>query len=459
MTDPSTPTPGASPKGSENDGDALFTDLYELTMVQAYLAEGMDQEATFSLAVRTLPARRNYLLACGLDTVLAHLETLRFSTGDIAYLDSLGRFSPELLQWLEAFRFTGDVFAMAEGTPVFANEPILEIVAPLPQGQLVETFVINQIHGQTLVASKAARVVAAAQGCKVVEFGARRIHGAGSAVQAARASFIAGVGATSNVLAGKTYGVPVVGTMAHSFVQAFDSEREAFRAFTRHFPETTLLVDTYDALEGVRRVVELAAELGGDFRVQAIRIDSGNLTELAIAARRILDDAGLGGVGIFASGGLDEDVIARALGAGAPIDAFGVGTRMGVSEDEPFLEIAYKLADFAGRGRLKLSPGKEVLPGRKQVFRDRGEAGTAGDTIARVGEGLTGEPLLGQVMRGGKRLAPAPALGEVQAHAAAEIARLPERVRAIAPAVPPYPVAVSAALAAYQRRMENLVTG
>lgn len=438
---------------------ALFTDLYQLTMVQAYLAEGMEGEATFSLAVRTLPKRRNFLLACGLEQVLAYLEALRFTAADIQYLASLNTFSPQLLDWLGDFRFTGDVFAVAEGTPVFANEPILEIVAPLPQAQLVETFLMNQIHLQTLIASKAARVVMAAQGKNVVEFGARRIHGVQTAVQAARACFIAGASSTSNVLAGKSFGVPVVGTMAHSFVQAFDSEVEAFRAFTRIFPETTLLVDTYDTLKGVRRVVELRQELGDAFEVQAIRIDSGDLGALAFAAREILDQAGLAGVSIFTSGGLDEDAIAEVLATGAPVDAFGVGTRMGVSEDAPSLEIAYKLADFAGHGRLKLSPGKPVLPGQKQVFRASEDGRFVGDTIARVDEVLGGDPLLARVMRGGRRLTPAQSLTELQAFAANQIARLPDSVRAIAPAEPAYPVTVSASLSAYQRRVEDLVTG
>lgn len=438
---------------------ALFTDLYQLTMVQAYLAEGMEGEATFSLAVRTLPKRRNYLLACGQEQVLAYLEALRFTDEDINYLQSLNTFSSQVLDWLGEFRFTGDVFAVAEGSPVFANEPILEIVAPLPQAQLIETFVMNQIHLQTLVASKAARVVTAAQGRDVVEFGARRIHGAQTAVQAARACFIAGACSTSNVLAGKTFGVPVVGTMAHSFVQAFDSEVEAFRAFTRIFPETTLLVDTYDTLKGVRRVVELRQELGDAFKVQAIRIDSGDLAALAVSARGILDDAGLTEVSIFASGGLDEDAITAVLATGAPVDAFGVGTRMGVSEDAPSLEIAYKLADFAGHGRLKLSPGKTVLPGQKQVFRASENGRFVGDTIARVDESLGGEPLLTRVMRGGRRLAPAQSLAELQAFAAEQIARLPDGIRAITPGQPAYPVAVSASLSAYQRRVEDLVTG
>ncbi len=437
----------------------LFTDLYELTMVQAYVAEGMDGEATFSLAVRGLPPRRNFLLACGLAQVLAHLESLSFSDDDLTYLKSLGAFSPDLLAWLQDFRFTGDVFAVPEGTPVFADAPILEITAPLPQAQLVETFVINQIHLQTLIASKAARVVAAAQGRNVVEFGARRIHGTGTAIQAARASFIAGVTATSNVAAGQEFGIPVVGTMAHSYVQAFETESEAFRAFTSHFPATTLVVDTYDTLAGVRRVVGLSRELGTEFHVQAIRLDSGDLAALAKASRKILDDAGLAGVSIFASGGLDEDAIADVVAAGAPIDAFGVGTRMGVSADAPSLEIAYKLAEFAGHGRVKLAPGKAVLPGRKQVFRAQEGGVYVGDTIARADETLAGTPLLHQVMKAGVRTAREKPLADIQAYAEEQIAALPPAVRRIAAAKPAYPVSVSPALSDYKRRVEAAIAG
>jgi hypothetical protein len=243
----------ASPAAS-----GLFTDLYELSMMQAYVEEGMDDQAVFSLTVRRLPATRNYLLACGIDTILDYLENLRFSAQDLTYVSSLGQFSPRFLDWLGGFRFSGDIHAMAEGTPVFANEPILEIAAPIAEAQLIETFVLNQIHLQTVLASKAVRVVTAAQGRPVVDFGARRMHGTDAAVKGARAFHIAGVASTSNVLAGHLYGLPVSGTMAHSYVQAHDDEITAFRAFARLYPETTLLVDTYNTLEGVHRVVKLA---------------------------------------------------------------------------------------------------------------------------------------------------------------------------------------------------------
>jgi nicotinate phosphoribosyltransferase len=437
---------------------ALFTDLYELTMLEAYLAENMRAEAVFSLSVRRLPARRNFLLACGLDSVLDYLETLRFEDDDIAYLASLGRFSRRCLEWLRTFRFTGDVYAVPEGTPVFANEPILEVVAPIPQGQLVETLVINQVHLQTVLASKAARVVTAARGRPVIDFGARRMHGIDAAQKAARAFFIAGVSATSNVLAGKEYGLPVAGTMAHSYIQAHDDEADAFSAFARVWPETIILVDTYDSLDGVRKVIELARSAGADFRVKAIRLDSGDLVELARKARVLLDEAGLHDVQIFVSGGLDEDAIARALASAAPIDAFGVGTKMGVSSDQPDLDIAYKLCEYGGKGRLKLSTGKPILPGCKQVFRIEVGGVAVRDVIARAEESIPGRPLLRPVMQGGRRLpAGRVKLAEARARASDEIARLPARVRCIEPCVPAYPVEVSQNLSDYRERVEKAV--
>ena len=338
-------------------------------MMQSYRAAGMEGIAVFSLFVRRLPPTRNYLLACGLETVLDYLEGLRFTDEDLAYLRGLGQYAPDFIDSLSDFRFEGDVFAVPEGTPVFPNEPILEVEAPIAQAQLVETFVMNQVHLATILASKAARVVDAAAGRTVVDFGARRMHGIDAALKAARAFYIAGLAATSNLLAGSFFGVPVAGTMAHSFIQAYDSEVAAFRAFADQFPETILLVDTYDTLEGVRRVIELAHELGDEFRVRGVRLDSGDLGGLAKAARELLDEADLHQVKIFASGGLDEMEIDRLLSEGAPIDGFGIGTALGVSQDAPGLDIAYKLAAYDGRGRLKLSAGKPILPGRKQVFR------------------------------------------------------------------------------------------
>ena len=434
----------------------LFTDLYELTMMQAYHAAGMHETAVFSLFVRRLPETRNFLLACGIESVLEQLETLRLSDRDIDYLASLGHFDQPFLDWLAEFRFTGEVFAVPDGTPVFPNEPILEVVAPLPQAQLIETLVMNQVHLQTVLASKAARLTIAAGKRPVVDFGARRMHGIDAALKGARAYHVAGIAGTSNVLAGREYGVPVLGTMAHSFIQACEDEATAFRHYAQRYPQTVLLVDTYDTLDGVERVIELAREMGDDFTVRAVRLDSGDLGELARQARARLDEAGMPEMEIIASGGLDEHEIKRLIDSGAPIDAFGVGTSMGVSHDAPDLDIAYKLAEYAGQGRLKLSSGKPILPGRKQVFR-RSEAGVCrGDVIGRHDEDLPGEPLLRHVMAGGRRTEPAPALDDLREQARAAMERLPAAIRQIAPADPPYPVEISERLRQHQDEIRQV---
>ncbi len=432
---------------------ALFADLYELTMAQAYIAHGMHQEGTFSLFFRKLPKTRNYLLACGVDELLEAIADLHFSEDDIRYLQSLRLFSPSFLEWLSRFRFTGSIEAVPEGTPLFPNEPILEVTAPIAEAQILETLVVNQVQLQTVLASKAARVVTAAKGRRVVDFGSRRAQGVDAALSGARAFYIAGVDATSNLLAGARYGIPVAGTMAHSFVQACTSEREAFHRFVDVFPETTLLVDTYDTLEGVGRVIELARELGSRFRVKGVRLDSGDLLALSLGARAMLDDAGLSTVQIFASGGLDETKIAALVDGGAPIDAFGVGTDMSVSADAPALDIAYKLCAYAGEGRLKLSTGKRTLPGRKQVFRT-----ADGDTIARSEERLAGEALLRPVMLAGRIIERPRTLPQIRAETAKAIARLPQALQELAPSTEPRSVRMSASLAAYEREVVQSVT-
>ncbi|MFZ5468008.1 MAG: nicotinate phosphoribosyltransferase [Myxococcota bacterium] len=440
-------------KTNVNVNPALLTDLYELTMAQAYVEEGLTDSAVFSLFVRKLPKRRNYLLACGLEDCLRYLETLRFDHASLEYLSTLGLFSTRFLHYLGDLRFSGDVYAVAEGTPVFANEPLLEVVAPLPQAQLVETFLMNQVHVQTLLASKAARVVWAARGRAVIDFGVRRMQGTDAGLKGARAFCIAGVDATSNVLAGATYGVAVAGTMAHSYVQCHVSELDSFRAFAHRYPATTLLVDTYDTLEGVQNVVRLARELGPSFQVRAVRLDSGDLLALSKQARRLLDDAGLAAVRIVASGGLDEEEIFRLLKNGAPIDAFGVGTAMGVSADAPSLDLAYKLVAYAGKGRTKLSPGKEIWPGQKQVFRQE-----SGDVLGLIEEKLPGTPLLRQVMRAGARTPEGKDdWRAARARAEREIGRLPERLRALSAADPPYSVEVSERLHAERATVEVFV--
>ena len=444
------------PEGAGHDELALFTDLYELTMLQAYFKQEMMDEAVFTLFFRRLPKKRNFMLACGLDTVLHYLENLHFNDENIAYLRSLGKFSPRFLEWLKDFKFTGEVRAMPEGTPVFPNEPILEIAAPIPQAQLIETFIMNQVHLQTILASKARRMVSAAQGRAIVDFGARRMHGIDAAMKAARAFHIGGTAATSNVLAGKRYNVPVAGTMAHSYIQAHEDELEAFRAFAGIYPRTVLLVDTYDTMAGIHNVIELSKSLGRDFQVSAVRLDSGDLLALSKDARKTLDAAGLNQVEIFASGGLDEDTIEELLSSGAPINGFGVGTSMGVSEDAPSLDIAYKLSEYGGRGRLKLSSGKPILPGSKQVFRVEEDGRDVKDIIGQSRETLPGRPLLEQVMQQGRRLpAGTPDLEAIRRHARDQTTRLPERIRRITPADPPYPVEVSQALSDLQQKIER----
>jgi nicotinate phosphoribosyltransferase len=436
---------------------ALFTDLYELTMLRAYLELGIDQTAVFSLFVRRLPPERNFLVAAGLDDLLRAIETLRFSDVDLAYLKAQG-FPDAILGWLKDFRFSGDIHAMPEGTVFFENEAIVEVVAPMPEAQLIETLSINQIGFPSLIASKAARIVAAAQGRRVIDFGGRRAHGIDAAVTGARAAYIGGAEGTANVLAGRLYGVPVVGTMAHSFVQSFTNEMDAFRAFSRVYPETVLLVDTYDAIEGVRKVVALAREMGDAFRVRAIRIDSGDLLALSREARQILDEAGLSQVKIVASGGLDEYVITDLVGASAPIDTFGVGTDLAVSGDAPALDVVYKLTEFGGEGRVKLSVGKRSLPGRKQIFRRFENDVAVGDTIARCSETLPGTPLLQPVMRGGKRVSPPEPLSAIRDRAREEIARLPEDIRRMGKTSRSYSVVISPALDAFDRNVRQEIT-
>lgn len=429
-----------------DDNASLFVDLYEMTMMQAYLAEGMRATAVFDLFVRRL-RKRNYLVAAGLEDVLSFLETFRFGQDALSHLRSLGLFSDDFLHHLRIFRFQGDVYAVPEGTVVFGDEPMLEIVAPIDQGQFLETFALNQFHVQSLAASKASRVVSAARGRTVVDFGARRMHGTDAAMKSARAFWIAGVHATSNVLAGQVYGIPVSGTMAHSYIESHDSEIAAFRAFARTFPETILLVDTYGTLDGVRNVVRLARELGDDFTVHGIRLDSGDLAALARESRAILDAAGLRRVEIFASSSLDEYAIDRLLSGGAPIDGFGVGTHMGVSEDAPYLDSVYKLVEYEGRGCMKLSREKKTLPGRKQVFRvlEAGEA--VRDVIGLHDEETEGRPLMELVMRDGVRTeAGKRTLKDARENARRSLAELPVRLRSLHEADPPYCVRISTGL-------------
>ncbi|MFO1309110.1 MAG: nicotinate phosphoribosyltransferase [Burkholderiales bacterium] len=425
MTEPLSSTPPAQ---------ALLTDLYEVTMLQAYHDRGMRGTAVFELFVRALPKGRNFLVAAGLEQVLDYLEALAFTAGEIDWLAGLGRFTPGFLESLAALRFEGDVDALPEGTLVFPDEPLVRVIAPLPQAQVVESRLMNLVHFETLVASKAARCVLAAPGIRLVDFGLRRSHGAEAGLLSARASYLAGFAATATVEAGRRFGIPVAGTMAHSYVQAHASEAEAFEAFARAQPDNAvLLIDTYDTEAAARTVVELAPKLARDgIAIRGVRIDSGDLVAHARNVRAILDAGGLRAATIFASGNLDEHRLAEIAAARAPIDACGVGTRMNTSADAPYLDCAYKLQEYDGRPRRKRSEGKATWPGRKQVFRRYAADGTlAGDTLTVVGDEAPGEPLLVPVMRGGRRLAPSPALDRVRERTCAELARLPAALRSL----------------------------
>ncbi len=434
------------PRPADPGASALLTDLYQLTMLAAYRARGMQAPAVFEFFVRKLPDDRNFLVAAGLEQVLEYLVTLRFTADEIDWLARSGRFPDEFLRWLAQFRFEGDVHALPEGTLVFPDEPLIRVTAPLPQAQLVETRIVNLLQFQTLVATKAARAVLVGRDRLLVDFGLRRAHGAEAGLLAARAANLAGYAGTATVLAGARFDIPLYGTMAHSYIQAHDSESQAFEDFVRQYPAgTTLLVDTYDTEAGAEKAAALANRLRDEgVRVGAVRLDSGDLGDHARKVRKILDARGCRDIRIFVSGGLDERLIDRLLSSGAPIDGFGVGTSLVTSEDAPALDCAYKLAEYAGTPRRKRSEGKQTWPGRKQVFRrfDR-DGRLAGDTIGLEAERCDGEPLLRLVMRNGRRLAPAPSLREAREHCKASLARLPAPLRSLDRAKPVYPVGLS----------------
>ena len=436
---------------------ALLTDLYQLNMMQAYLDRGETKTAVFEFFVRKLPRDRGFLIAAGLEQVLEFLDGLRFTPEELDWLAAGGRFGKNLLDYLAGLRFTGDIHAMPEGMVFFADEPILRVTATLPEAQLIETRVINLLQFQTMIAAKAARMVLAAPGKRLVDFGLRRAHGAEAGLMAARASYIAGFAGTATVLADKRFGIPIFGTMAHSYVQIHDDEAQAFENFARARPKNLiLLIDTYDTEAAARKVVALAPRLkGAGIAVAGVRLDSGDLIALSRSVRRILDDGGLTDVTIFASGGIDETTIANIIRSGAPIDGFGIGSSLTTSSDAPGLDCVYKLEEYAGLPRRKRSAGKATWPGRKQVWRRFEPDGRmAADVLSVEDDARQGEPLIELVMQGGKRLKPAPTLAEIRARAARELERLPEPLRRLEPAAS-YPVGVSDAL----RRLAGEVDG
>ena len=428
------------------DSLALLTDLYQLTMAQTYFQSQRLDPATFSLFIRSYPPNRGYFVAAGLQDVLEFLEQFAVDSTGIDYLHSRRLFADDFLDLLKGLKFTGDVWAIPEGRLAFTDEPFLEVTAPIIEAQIVETFIINQVNLQSLIATKAARCVHAAGGRAVVDFALRRAHGIDAGMKVARASYLAGFTGTSNVRAGQEYGIPIVGTMAHSFVSSFEREMDAFRAFIASFPNNSiLLIDTYDTLAGARKAVEIAKEMAANGQqLQGVRIDSGDLKKLAIEVRRIFDEAGLKSVKIIGSGGLDEFDLADFTVADVPYDSYGVGTKMGVSADAPWFDIAYKLVEYDERPVLKLSTGKVSWPGKKQVFRMRDERGQLQkDVIALREENIPGaDPLLQKVMASGEVAVRCPTLEEIRDNFMAEFKRLPDPIKAIRnPAS--YPVEIS----------------
>jgi nicotinate phosphoribosyltransferase len=443
---------------------SLFTDFYELTMCASYFDNKKFEPATFDLFIRRLPENRSYFLFAGLEQALLYLKSVKFTEEHLAYLKKQG-FNSQFLDYLRNFKFTGDVWAVPEGTVAFPCEPLIRVTAPIIEAQLVETFLLNTVNLQTTIATKASRVVHAAKGKAVIEFGLRREHGIDAGMKVARCSHIAGCQGTSNVLAGLSYGIPVFGTMAHSFVMSYEKEIDAFQAFVKTFPaNSTLLIDTYDDIAGAEKAATVAKELEKKgCRLGGVRLDSGDLAEISEKVRKLLDDKGLQYVSIFASGDLDEFRIAELLKNGAKIDAFGVGTKMGTSADKPYVDVIYKLCEtMSENGKfspiMKLSEGKATLPGRKQVYRFKDKNGNfAKDIIALADEKVKGKPLLVKVMEKGEIIYALPSLDEIRATAAESLSKLPEKYQKLTGA-PTYPVELSQDLEILIRKLKKKLT-
>jgi nicotinate phosphoribosyltransferase len=434
----------------------LFTDLYELTMAASYYEHKVFSTATFSLYIRKYPPNRNYFVAAGLENALDELENFHFSEKEIAYLNKTGLFPDDFISYLKQLRFSGDVYALPEGTVFFENEPVLEVTAPIIEAQIIETFLLNTIGFQTMIASKAARCMTAAQGRPLVDFSLRRTQGQDAGIKVARSTYITGFVATSNVLAGKIYDIPISGTMAHSFISAFTNEIDAFSAFSKTFPKNSVfLIDTYDTLEGARNTVKAAKEMKKRGEVPiGVRLDSGDMADLSQKVRKILDDAGLFDVKIFASSGFDEFKIADVIANGAKIDAFGVGTKMGVSADAPYFDIVYKMVRFKDRDVRKLSPGKITLAGKKQVFRKSDKSGRyIEDTIGLRNETIdNNEPLLKKGMANGKTVGPHLSLQDIRNRFKRNFAALDESYKSLDEHAA-YPVKISNRLRKLQEKV------
>jgi len=445
------------------ENPTLLLDLYELTMAQGYWKAKKDRlKATFDLFVRQLPRNRGYLINAGLEDILDYIANLRFSPGDITYLKKQNLFSTDFLDYLAQFKFSGSIWALSEGEIFFANEPIVRVTADIIEAQILESFLLNTINLQTMISTKASRVVLAAKGRKVFDFALRRTHGQDAALKVARSSYIAGFGGTSNVLAGKIYGIPIVGTMAHSYVMCFKKELESFLSYAQAFPnKTTLLVDTYNTNKGMQSAIKVGMMLKKQgYRLSGVRLDSGDLVFQSKMARKMLDDAGLWKVKIFASGNLDEYKIYELLKRGTSIDNFGVGTKMGVSDDAPFVDVIYKISEVMDQEgnflpTMKLSQAKTTLPGRKQVFRVYdSKRKFSKDILALEGEKVKGEPLLREVVRAGKIVYIKPTLNQIRDFARRNLAALGEKYKRLnKPAV--YPVLISQQLKSLNRDLTS----
>ncbi len=429
---------------------ALLLDLYELTMAESYLLYKRNTFATFDLFIRALPENRAYLVACGLEDVLSYIRDIRFNREDLEYLRKQKIFSVDFLNYLMKFRFRGDIWAIPEGTIFFANEPIIRVTASIIEAQIIESFLLNTINLQTMIASKASRVVLAAKGRGVYDFSLRRTHGSDAGIKVARASFLTGFSGTSCVLAGKLYKIPITGTMAHSYVMSFKHELDSFLAYSNTFPErTTLLVDTYDTEKGIENAIRIGLYLeAAKHRLQGIRLDSGNIVVLSKLARRMLDKGGLNYVKIFASGNLDEFRIKELLAKGARVDNFGVGTNMGTSIDAPSLDVIYKISEVTDENgnflpTMKLSRGKVTYPGRKQVFRIRGRKGRfIKDILGLEKERIKGKPLLIKVMQKGRIIYRLPSLDKIRISVKNNLSNFPEAMREVYSRYE-YPVVIS----------------